>query len=55
MSKTGIIAIVLGIIALAAVVFGFIKKAEAPSSVPTNEPAMEETILPDDIPDQPLN
>ena len=46
MSKTGIFAVVLGIIAIIVCLVMFVKKSEAPTPIPTNEVVIEETITP---------
>lgn len=48
MSKLGIFGIVLGILAVLGCLLMFFKKSENPSPVPTNEPVVEETILPEE-------
>lgn len=48
MSKLGIFAIILGVIAAVGCLLMFFKKSEAPSPIPTNEAVIEETILPEE-------
>ena len=48
MSKKGILAVVLSVIAIAAIVFGYMKYTGKPVSEPKDVPAMEETLLPEE-------